>query len=111
MAMDLFSWYVMFSHFTPRDATRGNSLFQMSSYARANVRIKNYARANVLKKKQKANSHEGITWSEMGKQNIQAKEVYSCFFSYSILFLIESLLSSPLFFTFNAKKSTKCQQK
>ena len=27
-------------------------------------------------KKQKANPHEGITWSEMGKQNIQAKEVY-----------------------------------
>ena len=27
-------------------------------------------------KKQKENSHEGITWSEMGKQNIQAKEVY-----------------------------------
>ena len=27
-------------------------------------------------KKQKANSHEGITWFEMGKQNIQAKEVY-----------------------------------
>ena len=28
-------------------------------------------------KKQKENSHEGITWSEMGKQNVQAKEVYS----------------------------------
>ena len=27
-------------------------------------------------KKQKENSHEGITWSEMGKQNVQAKEVY-----------------------------------
>ena len=27
-------------------------------------------------KKQKANSHEGITWSEMGRQNVQAKEVY-----------------------------------
>ena len=32
-----------------------------------------YAR---LMKKQKANSHEGIICSEMGKQNIQAKEVY-----------------------------------
>ena len=68
MAMDLFSLYVLFSHFRPRDATRGNSFFQMS-YARANVPI-------TTKKKQKANSHEGITWSEMGKQNIQAKEVY-----------------------------------
>ena len=27
-------------------------------------------------KKEKENSHEGITWSEMRKQNIQAKEVY-----------------------------------
>ena len=36
---DLFSLYVLFSHFRPRDATRGNSFFQRSSYARANVRI------------------------------------------------------------------------
>ena len=28
-------------------------------------------------KKQNENSHEGITWSEIGKQNVQAKEVYS----------------------------------
>ena len=27
-------------------------------------------------KKQKKNSHEGITWSEMGKQNVQAEKVY-----------------------------------
>ena len=27
-------------------------------------------------KKQKGNSHEGITWSEMAKQNVQAKKVY-----------------------------------
>ena len=25
---------------------------------------------------QKENSHEGITWSEMGKQNLQAEKVY-----------------------------------
>ena len=68
--IDLFSLYVLFSHFRPRDATRGNSFFQMSSYARANVRITND------KKRQKPNSHKGITWSEMGKQKIQAKEVY-----------------------------------
>ena len=65
-AIDLFSLYVLFSHFRPRDATRGNSFFQMSSYARA----------NLLMKKQKENSHEGITWSEMGKQNVQAEKVY-----------------------------------
>ena len=41
----------------------------MSSRARANVRT-------INDKKQKANSQEGITWSETGKQNIQAKEVY-----------------------------------
>ena len=29
-------------------------------------------------KKQKENSHEGITWSEMGKQNVQAEKVYCC---------------------------------
>ena len=28
-----------------------------------------------LMKNKRANSHEGITWSEMGKQNMQAKEV------------------------------------
>ena len=62
--IDLFSLYVfIFSHFTPGDATRGNSFFQMSSYARANVRITN-------EKKQKENSHEGPTWSEMVKQNL-----------------------------------------
>ena len=29
--IDLFSLYILFSHFRPRDATRGNSFFQMSS--------------------------------------------------------------------------------
>ena len=40
----------------------------MSSYARANLHITN--------EKTKENSHEGITLSEMGKQNVQAKKVY-----------------------------------
>ena len=61
--------YVLFSLFTPLDATRGSSFFQMSSDARANVCLN-------TEKKQKENCHDGITWSEMGKQNIQAKEVY-----------------------------------
>ena len=39
--IDLFSLYILFSHLRPRDATRGNSFFQMSSYARANLRITN----------------------------------------------------------------------
>ena len=29
----------------------------------------------ALMKKLKENSHESITWSEMGKQNVQAKKV------------------------------------
>ena len=37
--IDLFSLYVLFSHLRPRDATPENSFFQVSSYARANVRI------------------------------------------------------------------------
>ena len=41
LAIDLFGLYILFSHFRPRDATRGNSFFQMSSYARANLRITN----------------------------------------------------------------------
>jgi len=39
--IDLFSTYVLFSHFRPRDITRGNRFFQMSSYVRANVLITN----------------------------------------------------------------------
>ena len=42
----------------------------MSAYARANVSV-------TTEKKQKENSLEGIKWSEMGKQNVQAKKVYS----------------------------------
>ena len=72
--IDLFSLYVLPSHFWQRDATRGNSFFQMVSYARANVRITN--------EKQKENSHEGITWSENKINNVQAKEVYSLLASF-----------------------------
>ena len=39
-------------------------------------------------KKQKENSHEGITWSEMRKQNVQAEKVYSSLISqYSDVFM------------------------
>ena len=31
--IDLFSLYVLFSHFTPRDATLGNSLMHVQVYA------------------------------------------------------------------------------
>ena len=45
--IDLFSTYVLFSHFRPRDITRGNRFFQMSSYARANVRITNEKKRKI----------------------------------------------------------------
>ena len=66
--MNLFSLYILFSHFRSRDVTLGNGFFQMWSYARAYVCITH--------EKQKENSLGNITWSEMGKQNVQAKEVH-----------------------------------
>ena len=38
-AIDLFSLYILFSHFRPRDVTLRKTFFQMSSYAREYVRI------------------------------------------------------------------------
>ena len=37
--IDLFSLYILFSHFRPRDVTLGKTFFQMSSYAREYVPI------------------------------------------------------------------------
>ena len=68
--IDLFSLHVLFSHFGPRDATRGNSFFQLSSYARVNVRITNE------KTEDKFPWGHHVVWN--GKQNVHAKEVY-CF--------------------------------
>ena len=56
--IDLFSLYVLFSHFRARDATRGNSFFQMSSYARANLRITN----DKNKKKIPMRASRGLKW-------------------------------------------------
>lgn len=50
--MALFSFNVLFSHFTPHDAILGSSLMHVQY-----VRI-------THKKKQKENSHKSITWSE-----------------------------------------------
>ena len=57
MTIDLFSLYILFSHFRPRDATRGNSFFQMSSYARANLRI-----TNEKKRKIPVRASRGLKW-------------------------------------------------
>ena len=56
--IDLFSLYILFSHFRPRDATRGNSFFQMSSYARANLRITN----EKNKRKIPMRASRGLKW-------------------------------------------------
>ena len=71
----------------------------MSSYARANVRI-------TIIKKQKENSHEGITWSEMGKQNVQAKNVY-CASALFVYFFV-SFSHLWLFFIAFDKKNQQC---
>ena len=57
-SIDLFSLYVLFSHFRPRGAIRGNSFFQMSSYARANVRITN----DKNKRKIPMRASRGLKW-------------------------------------------------
>ena len=51
----------------------------VSFKCRANVRmhVQMYVQHCITNEKLEANSHEGITWYEMGKQNIQAKEIYS----------------------------------
>ena len=57
-------------------------------------------------KKQKENSHEGITWSEMGKQNVQAEKVYwrpfVCFFFHESRINICLILNE-----FEARKASK----
>ena len=58
LSIDLFGFYVLFSHFRPRDATRGNSSFYMSSYARANVRITN----DKNKRKIPMRESRGLKW-------------------------------------------------
>ena len=61
--IDHFGLYILFSHFRPRDATRGNSFFQMSSYARANLRITNefpWGHHVVWNGKTKCTSRKGL---------------------------------------------------
>ena len=65
LEIDLFRSYVLSFHFRPRDATRGNSFFKMSSYARANVRISN----EINKRKIPMRASHGLKWeNKMYKQ-------------------------------------------
>ena len=65
--MDLFSWHVLFSHFRLRAVALGNSFFQMSTYSSAYECI--------TSEKEKEKPVGNITWSEMGRKNVQAKAV------------------------------------
>ena len=64
----LFSLFVLFSHFRQHNSAPENFFFQMSSYARESTCTCMHNYWNFL---------ENITWSELGKQSIQAKKVYS----------------------------------
>ena len=67
--IDLFSLCVLFSHFRSRDALMGIFLlFFCISYAYICRCIRRHLKETI--------PSSSITWSEMGKQNIQAKEVY-----------------------------------
>ena len=94
-SIDLFSLYVLFSHFRPRDATRGNSFFQMSSYARANVRITNA----VNKRQIPMWASRGLKWENKTyklKRSIREMFYNACFSSCSIICKPSSSLRFPL---------------
>ena len=66
--MDLFSLYVLFSHFRPRDVPKGIPFCFYMSYAYICTCRRRHLKESV--------PWSNITWSEMGKQNVQAKEVH-----------------------------------
>ena len=76
-----------FPHFRPRDATRGNSFFQMSSYARANVRITN----EKNKRKIPMRASRGLKWKN------KTYKLKRSIASISVVFLtlVKFLPSSP----------------
>ena len=67
-AIDLFSLYILFSHFRPRDAVMGIFPFFFINYAYICTCIRRHLKETI--------PSSSITWFEMEKQNIQAKEVY-----------------------------------
>ena len=71
-AIDVFSLKVLFFQYRPRDGTLEELVF-FFKFRRMHV----LPCAHVcIMKRQKANSLENITWSELEKQNIQDKKVY-----------------------------------
>ena len=61
--------YILFSQCRSCDVTLESCFFEISSYSRG-VCTHNFM------KRQKANPFGNITWPTLGKQNVQAKEVY-----------------------------------
>ena len=89
--IDLFSLYVLFSHFRPRDATRGNSFFQMSSYARANVRITNAENKRQIPMR----ASRGLKWEN--KTYKLKRSIHAFFFLFYPIFNRKPSFLSPLF--------------
>ena len=69
LTIDLFSLYILFSHFRPRDVLKGIfRLFFFISYAKICMCIRRHLKETI--------PSSSITWSKMGKQNLKAKEAY-----------------------------------
>ena len=66
--IDLFSLYVLFSI--------SDHVMQLEGIVSFKCRLMHVQLHAYLMIKTRKNSHEGITWSEMGKQSVQAKKVY-----------------------------------
>ena len=74
--IDLLSLCILFSHFKPRDALMGISLLCFfNSHAYICTCIRRHLKETI--------PSSSITWSEMRRQNIQAKEVYLFVFSHT----------------------------
>ena len=73
LIINIFSLYVLFSHSRPRDGTPDNCSFKCRhcrrrcAYSR-NIRSIYFEKVNFI---------ENITWSKLGKRNLQTKKVFS----------------------------------
>ena len=69
--MDISSLYVLFSHFRPRNVSKGIFLLLFHK-----LRIHMHVHKTTF---EETVSSSNTTWPEMGKQNVQAKEVHLLF--------------------------------
>ena len=73
LIINIFSLYVLFSHSRPRDGTPDNCSFK----CRLCRRPRAYSRNVISIYFEKVNFIENITWSKLGKRNLQIKKVFS----------------------------------